>query len=280
MRRPPVTAGEEAPEEELAGLRVHAVELATADAERGHAGPLLDDVDDPHPVPERRDERGEHAPGEGGERDKGEDPPVPRRAGVQREVAAGRDLVEPGERDARVRRQVHRVPELVGESPPHDHERAPADREEQERTDRRGDHAGERSAPHHCPELVAERAVRRHRVALDLQHDVDDHEVDAEVAVPAVPLRQAVEAGEPLEHRQPREQHDLHEREIRADETGEPGRPREQVGRRVHGEIAVVDPDPDEGADVAEVDRPRNEQGDGMCRRIPAHRGGSNGARS
>ena len=107
-----------------------------------------------------------------------------------------------------------------------------------------------------------------------------DHEVDAEVAVPAVPLRQAVEAGDPLEDRQPRQQHHLDEGEVGADQAGEARGPREQVGGRVHGEVAVVDPDPHQGGDVAEVDRGREEKGDCMRRRAPAHREGANGARS
>ena len=174
----------------------------------------------------------------------------------------------------RVRGQMHGVPELVRQSCTRDRERAPRDRQQQHGADGGSDHAGERTLADHHPELARERTMRRHRVSPDLQHDVHDHEIDAEVAVPAVPVRQAVEAGETLEHRQPREQNDLHEREIRSDQPRQAGGAGEHVARRMHQSgcrcrprIFAIH------RDVAEVDRPGADDDDVVRR--PCARTGS-----
>jgi hypothetical protein len=87
-----------------------------------------------------------------------------------------------------------------------------------------------------------------------------DHEADAQVAVPAVPAGQPVETGDPLERRQPRQQDDLDEREVAADQPREGGKPREEIGGAVRRQVVVCDPEPAEEGDVAEVDRPGDKE--------------------
>ena len=59
------------------------------------------------------------------------------------------------------------------------------------------------------------------RVAPDAEDDVGEHEIEAGVAVPAVPDGQAVEADEPLEPGDSREQDHLEEREVGAQQPRE-----------------------------------------------------------
>ncbi len=122
MRRPPEPTGEEAPEEELARAGSEAVEAAARHPDRRDGRPLRDHLGDSQPEAQRRHDRSEHAEREQRERAEEQDAPVGRGVRVERrvDVAAGRDLVEPGERDRRVGRQVHRVPELVRELAPGD----------------------------------------------------------------------------------------------------------------------------------------------------------------
>ena len=67
------------------------------------------------------------------DRREGERAPVVGRDAVEHELVAGRDLVEPGERDPRIRQEVHGVPGLVAEAAPHDHDRGHDDGDEQAR---------------------------------------------------------------------------------------------------------------------------------------------------
>ena len=111
-------------------------------------GPFGHDLGDAQPVPQRAAERHEHAEDdEHDERGDVERAPVVGGGAVEDELVAGRDLVEPRERDACVRQQVHDVPPLVAEPAPHDHERGRDDGDQHPRADGRGDHPGVDAAP-------------------------------------------------------------------------------------------------------------------------------------
>ena len=56
-----------------------------------------------------------------------------------------------------------------------------------------------------------------------------EHEVEARMAVPAVPDGQAVEAEEPLDRRQAGQQQHLQERGVRAEQTRDPGKARQEL---------------------------------------------------
>src|SRR5882672_9865457 len=102
MRGPPAIAGEEAPEEELPRLRAQPPEVPTADVHRDDAGALRDDLLDPQAVAQRIRRRHKESPdNEQDERDDIEAAPVRRGRVVEHELVAGRDLVEPPERDRR-----------------------------------------------------------------------------------------------------------------------------------------------------------------------------------
>ena len=61
MGLPPHARGEEAPDEELAGPRSEAIEMAPADVERDDAGRFADDLLNPQPMPPRPHQRDEQA---------------------------------------------------------------------------------------------------------------------------------------------------------------------------------------------------------------------------
>ena len=111
--------------------------------EGNRAGTLVDDLDDAHAEAERVHDRNEHAVGEE-ERERREVEPAPVVGGeaVEDELVAGRDLVEPCERDRHVHREVDCVPGLVAHVPADDHDRAHDDSDEQGGADRGGDHPG------------------------------------------------------------------------------------------------------------------------------------------
>ena len=131
MLRVPEAFREEPPEEELAGLRVELVEVATGDPQRDDPGGLLDHVGDPQAEAERVDDRpGEPVPEDERQGARVERPPVVGGRQVEVEVVAVRDHVEPRERDPRVGGEVDRVPPLVGHPPPDDDERGDEDDDE------------------------------------------------------------------------------------------------------------------------------------------------------
>ena len=148
---------------------------------------------------------------------------------VVHELVPGRNLVEPRERDARVRRQVHRVPGLVAEPAAHDHDGADDDGDQQRGADRGRDHPGIDAAAEHRRDLLGQRDLVHQGVPPDDQHDMSQHEVEAGMTVAPVPDREAVEADQPLEPGDPREQHDLHQCRVGGQQAGQPAEAREQV---------------------------------------------------
>jgi hypothetical protein len=92
---------------------------------------------------------------------------------------------------------------------------------------------------------------------------VREDEVETGVAVPAVPDGEAVEADEPLEPADPREQHDLEQGRVRSEEAGEPPDAGEQLTGAVHvRDVATVHPQPDDQGGVAAADRPEGSRGE------------------
>jgi hypothetical protein len=157
---------------------------------------------DPQPVAESARERDEHPPDhEDGDRHQVERPPVVRGDAAQHELVAGRDLVEPGQRDACIRQHVHRVPPLVAQPATHDHDRGADHREQHPRADGRRDHARVDAAAEHRRDLAADADLVDERVPPDREHDVRDDQIDADMPVPAVPDREAIESHEALERR-------------------------------------------------------------------------------
>ena len=139
---------EEAPAEELPRRGAHLVEPAADDAQRDDARALVR-------RPRRCAAGGGSAlmsgtaiaPGDQHERQDVEAAPVPLGRRDVDQVVACRDLVEPAERDAGVRGDVDRVPELVGDASPDEHVRRERNEAEQTGADRGDDHPGIDVAP-------------------------------------------------------------------------------------------------------------------------------------
>src|SRR6266516_7737284 len=132
MCRPPALAVEKPPEEELAGAGVQAMERATCDSERDDAGRFANDLDDAQSMPEGSRERREHAKDDDRCERRGVQPtPVISSDVVVGELVPGRDLMEPGERDPPIRREVNRVPRLVAKATPDNHDRTDDDGDQQ-----------------------------------------------------------------------------------------------------------------------------------------------------
>jgi hypothetical protein len=186
---------------------------------------------------------------------------------VQDELVARRDLVEPAERDAGVREEVHGVPPLVAEPAPHDPDRRPRDDDEEDGADRRGDHPRIDAAGDHRPDLLRQRVLVELRVAPEAEEDVRDQQVDRRVAVPPVPHAQPVEADRALEHRQPGEEEHLDEREVRAEQAGDPGDADEDVARAPRRQVAPVHPQGDDDGRVREDRQPDERDGHGAAGR-------------
>ena len=166
MRPPPVAAREEPPEEELSRLRAQPVEPTPRHVERHDARAFRHDVGDAKAEAQRVERRlAEAEHDEHGKRRDVEAPPVVGGDRVEHELVAGRDLVEPTERDARVGGEMHEVPRLVSQPSAHDHDRARDDGDEAGRADRRRDHPGIDAAPDHRRDLLPEREVVHLRVA-------------------------------------------------------------------------------------------------------------------
>ena len=199
-----------------------------------------------------------------------------------------------------------RIPPLVGELAPHDHERGDEHDDEQRRADRRGDDPrvgrGGRG-----PEVDAQRRRRRAadrrrrrargrrlrerepvpvllepvhavllRVAPDRADDVGEDQVDHRVARPAVPDRQPVEADDPLEERQPREQQDDDQRQIPGEERREAAHSEQEVVERVPVvadlvAVAAGERDPEDEREVPEHEDPERRRRSRAC----APRGGA-----
>src|SRR5438270_14080256 len=98
MRRVPAVARQEAPDEELPGMRIEPIEIASLDVERDDAGPFGDHVGDPKPMTKRVDDgHGDAEDDEDGECCGVERAPVVGGRPVEDELVSGRNLVEPGE---------------------------------------------------------------------------------------------------------------------------------------------------------------------------------------
>jgi hypothetical protein len=84
---------------------------------------------------------------------------------------------------------------------------------------------------------------------------VREHEVEAPVAVPAMPGAEPVESDEPLQPGQPREQQHLEERGIRPEEPGDPREARQPLAGAVDAEdVAAVPPQPHDRGEIADED--------------------------
>ena len=270
MRLPPPPARrEEPPEEELPRARVQPFEPAAADAQRDDVGAFQHDLLHAQPEHERAHERLRH-PEDDEQRERGDEqrPPVVGGDRMHGQLVAGRDLVEPAQRDGGVGGEVHRVPPLVRQPPPHDHQRGDDDDDEQRRPDGGGDHPGiAAEQPRH---FLRHRDPVHRRVADRDQHDVGEDQVEHELAVAPVPHRQPVEADEPLEPRQPGEQQHLDEREVGAEEPGDPAQAGGEIAPRVDGrDAAAAEPQPDDHGRVDPDHRPE-ERGEGDAARAAA----------
>jgi hypothetical protein len=165
------------------------------------------------------------------------------------------DLVEPGEGDPRIGEEVNGVPPLGTEPPLDEDERCDDDGDQEDGADRRRDHPRIDAAPDHRRQLTEEAEPVERRVPPDAQEDVGDDEVDADVAVPAVPARQAVETDRALERGDPRQQEHLEEREVGGEQACEPREARQSLTGRVHVEVPAVHPQPDDHAGVRGQER-------------------------
>src|SRR5581483_1881129 len=77
------------------------------------------------------------------------------------------------------------------------------------------------------------------------------------LAVPAVPDAESVEAGDALEPGDPREQDDLQESAVGAEQAGEPRDAGQRLAGRVHaGDVPAVPPEPDDRDEVPEQQAP------------------------
>jgi len=88
---------------------------------------------------------------------------------------------------------------------------------------------------------------------------VGDDEIQAGMTVPPVPDAETVEADQPLDPGDPREQHDLDQGRVGGQQAGDPAHAREAVADRVDvRDSATVEPKPDERGGVAGEDEPGN----------------------
>ena len=214
-------------------------------------------------MPECLRERHEHPEhDEQPERDEIEGAPVVSSGVVEHQLVAGRNLVEPGERDPGVRGEVHRIPGLVAQAAPDDHDGGDDHGDEQERPDGRRDHPGIDPTAEHRRDLLRQRDLVHQRVAPDGEDDVREHEVKRRVAVPAVPDAEPVEADEPLQPGQPREQEHLDQRRVGGEQPGDAGERGQQLaGGEVLGDVAAVHPEVDDRGGVARENGPEKARG-------------------
>ena len=102
-------------------------------------------------------------------------------------------------------------------------------------------------------------------VGPDARKRVREDQPDARVAVPAVPVRELVEADQALEPGQAREQSHLDQREPRAEQAGDPGEADHPLAGRVEREVAqgaaAVDPDVEDRDRVADARTSRRASG-------------------
>ena len=208
--------------------------------------------------------------------------PVIGRDAIQHELVSGRNLMEPGQCDARIGEQVHGVPPLVPKPAPDDHDGGHDDGDQQGGSDGRRDHSGVDATAEHGADLFRQGDPVHQGVAPDGEDDVREHEVEARVTVPAVPDGQAVEAEEPLDRGQACEEEHLQERGVGAQKPGDPGETgQERSGAEVVREVAAVDPEPDHHRRVAGNERPdqgRRRQPAALARRARADRRGDSRA--
>jgi hypothetical protein len=99
--------------------------------------------------------------------------------------------------------------------PPHDHDGADDDGNQQSGPDRRRDHARIDPAAEHRRDLGGERDLVHERVTPDAEHDVREDQVEDGMTVPAMPDGEPVEAHEPLDPGEPGKQQDLDQCEVR-----------------------------------------------------------------
>ena len=111
-----------------------------------------------------------------------------------------------------------------------------ADDDEQREAGGRRDHA--RIAGDQPLHLRGQRDPVADRVAGGDQRGVAQQQRQAELAVDAVPPHQPVEPDEAVQHRQPREQQQLDEHEVGAEQPGDPPEAREQA----RGVVDVAQP--------------------------------------
>ncbi len=264
MRLPPAVAGEEAPAEELPGPGAQPLQADAADVQRDHPRPLGDDPLDPQPVAGAADQRlpdPEHQ--HGPERRDVEPDPVAARERVADEVAPRRDLVGEGQRDGQVGVEVHEVPRLVAQPPPHDDHRADRHADQQDEPRDGGDDA--RVGADHAPQLVEDPEPVGQRVPRGDHRGVREQQRQARRAAPAVPAGQAVEPHQPVEHRQAGDEQDLHERERRAHQSAQAAQTGERARRvRELGHPARAPPQPDDDRRVGARQQPQRPHGRGV----------------
>ena len=257
VRRPPHRPGQEAPAEELPGLRRKLVEVRAADVDRDHARALGLDPDHGELVPGERAQRDrdpvpQHQDGHGQVHRR---PPEPRGQVVDERRADG-ELVAEGQRDGQVGVQVQVVPGLVANPPPRRAHRDDAYAEQQESGHRRHQHV--RVLGEQRGRLAGQAGVRLDRVAPQDEQAVCDDHADDVPAAHRVPAGQLVGADAALQRREPRHQRDQDHHAVAGQQaedlagSGQPAAEPADVGggvppQRDHGERA----DPDDGQDRA-----------------------------
>jgi hypothetical protein len=121
----------------------------------------------------------------------------------------------------------------------------------------RRDHPGIDPAAEHRRDLLRQRDLVHQRVAPGGEDDVREHEVERRVPVPAVPDAKPVEADEPLEPGQPREQEHPDQRRVGGEQTGDAGERGQQLaGGEVLGDVAALNPEVDDRGGVTGEDGP------------------------
>ena len=207
MRRPPQRPGQEAPPEELPGLRGELVQVRAADIDRTHARSLGLDPDHLELVPGGRAQRNRDPVPQHRRRDREvhRRPPEPGGQVVGERRADG-ELVAEGQGDGQVGVQVQVVPRLVAHPPPCRAHRDEADAEQQEPG--HGGHQHVRVLGEQRGRLAGQAGVRLDRVAPQDEQAVRHHQAHDVPAAHRVPAGQPVAADAAFQRREPGHQRD------------------------------------------------------------------------
>ncbi len=234
MRGEQVTPGEEPEEQEVTRSHAQFVEVRAREPDAGGARILAHDRFDAHPVPPRVSSRQDEPPGE----NSGCGPQVekePDRAvdWAGDEMGSGAQLVQEGDEDRDIGREVKPVPDLVGEPCPQKARTAEPDGDERDGADKCEKHV--RVVLQDRDQLGPRHRTVEQFAADDHGHDVGDDEQHHGRAEGSVPEHELVEPDRPLEPGNPGDEQHLRAHQVGRDHSAQFAERRGEGGRRGGG---------------------------------------------